>query len=205
MGCGVGIVATKVNCTEITELLYFLTGYGITNIRIRPVIHQGRGSINCSQLAMTDSQYQKLIEDIYKEGFSSHSHFLKVERFADIIKAPVNNAKGCPAGWRMISISSTGDVFPCIAGHIPSLKLGSVREHSLETVWASHNVWQSFNVNASLHCSTCEWRNFCGGGCKVSAYVQWGSIRGGDPLCKAFKNLYYYTLMRESSYVHNQD
>ena len=204
----VGIVATRINCTEIAALLHFLTEYDITKVRIRPVIPQGRGSANRLQLVMTNTQYQELIQSIYEEGFSSNPYFLKTERFTDIVEAPVNNAKGCPAGWRMVSISSTGDVYPCIAGHIPALKLGSLRKHSFENVWMSKSSikWRSFDVNTSSHCRTCEWRNFCGGGCKVSAFLHCGDISGGDPYCKAFKNLYYYTFMRGISRdVQNRD
>jgi len=195
----VGIVATKVNLTEILALLHFLTEYGVSNIRIRPVIQQGRGAVNLMQLALSATEYQLLIEDIYQEGFSSNPHFLKVERFADNVEAPINNARGCPAGWRMVSISCTGEVYPCIAGHMPEFNLGSLREHSFETIWTSGalKMWRSFDINTSSHCGRCEWRNFCGGGCKVDAFLHCGCIDGGDPYCEAFKNLYYCTLMRE--------
>ena len=50
-------------------------------------------------------------------------------------------------------------------------------------------------MNCSVHCKECEWRDFCGGGCKINAYLHSSLIEGGDFYCKAIKNLYYYTLM----------
>ena len=195
----IGIVVTRINCTEILQLLQFLTDLGITDIRMRPVIHQGRGHVNRSQLSISVEEYQLLVKHIYEEGFSSNPGLLKVERFAESIQAPTNNARGCPAGWRTVSVSSTGGVYPCIAGHISVLSMGSIRERSFADLWESDlaSKWRSFDVNSSVHCKVCEWRNFCGGGCKISAYLHSGQIGGGDSYCKAIKNLYYYTLMQE--------
>jgi radical SAM protein with 4Fe4S-binding SPASM domain len=194
----VGIVATGINSKEILPLLDFLIEQGISSVRMRPIIHQGRGALHSGDLAISCEQYHSLIETIYERGFSSNPSFLQVERFAGSIETPANNALGCPAGQRMLSISSTGDVYPCIAGHMPGFCFGSIREASLGMLMRSEGLrpWRSFNVNVSLHCKGCEWRNFCGGGCKVSAFLHTGSIEGGDPLCEAFKSLYHDTLMR---------
>ncbi len=197
----VAVVATRANSEEIPALLEFLAEYGITSMQIRPLMPRGRGSLNL-RLAMTSREYELLITRIYEMGYSSRTDFLKVERFVANIRAPTKNARGCSAGWGAVSIASTGEVYPCVAAHIPSLRLGSIREQPFKAIWMnSHNldVWRSFDVNVSSHCRSCEWRNLCGGGCKVNAFLLSGTVDGGDQCCEAFKNLYHYTLLREAA------
>lgn len=197
----VNITATKANYAEIPELLDFLIEMGVTALRVRPVMYQGRGSTNKSQLGITSADYELLVKRIYERGYSSHPDLLKVERFADNIRAPVNNRRGCVAGWCTVSISAMGEVYPCVAGHISSLQLGSIRQQPFRAIWnnaAQLSEWRSFDVNTSSHCSNCEWRNFCGGGCKLNAFLRCGKIDGGDQHCEAFKNLYSYTLLQEA-------
>ena len=199
---GVAIVATNLNYAEIPVLVQFLLDLNITRIQIRPLIYRGRGAVNRSRLAMTCKEYQSLIECIYEKGFSSHPDLLNVERFAQSIQTPANNARGCSAGWRMVSISTTGEVYPCIAAHIPEFLFGSIREKSFEDIWKNSkelDVWRTFDVNMSAHCGTCDWRNFCGGGCKLSAFLRCNQITAGDQYCEALKNLYHFTLLREAT------
>jgi len=119
----VAIVATKINLKEIPSLIRFLLDHDIINIQIRPVIYQGRCSGNQPQVAMTGAEYESLITSLYEEGYSSDPHLLKTERFADDIKTPTKNARGCSAGRYSVSIAATGEVYPCIAGHIPQFRL----------------------------------------------------------------------------------
>lgn len=197
----VAIVATRLNLGEIPELLQFLREKGITQMQVRPVMYRGRGSANQPQLALRNNEYESLITRIYEEGYGSNPDLLNTERFAGDIKTPTRNARGCFAGWYAVSIAATGEVYPCIAGHIPEFESGSIRAQPFETIWKNTErlrKWRSFDVNMSPHCGSCEWRNFCGGGCKVNAFLQHGEIDGGDYYCEAFKSLYRYTLLQEA-------
>ena len=103
---------------------------------------------------------------------------------------------GCGAGRCYCAIEPNGDVTPCV--YMPSLKVGSLREASFESVW-NNALFDllSDRTDRGGHCRVCTYGTYCGG-CRARAYAYTGDLRSGDPGCQFNKKL-WDQLAEESS------
>ncbi|MBT9140838.1 MAG: putative mycofactocin radical SAM maturase MftC [Dehalococcoidia bacterium] len=96
---------------------------------------------------------------------------------------------GCHAGITSCAISPDGSVFPCgtVSARIPGLFCGNVRERSFLEIWEDSEMFKklrSLELNKLKgHCSKCQFKELCGGGCRARAYVLKGGLDEVDPIC----------------------
>jgi radical SAM protein with 4Fe4S-binding SPASM domain len=96
--------------------------------------------------------------------------------------------------WRMrrgrcyCATQPNGDVTPCV--YIPSLKVGNLRQQSLEQIWEC----ELFRVlsdpeDRRYHCRVCGDRAYRGG-CRALSLAYTSDIRAGDPGCERNRDLW---------------
>jgi radical SAM protein with 4Fe4S-binding SPASM domain len=81
-------------------------------------------------------------------------------------------------------ITPAGDVYPCMLTKYEPLKLGNIRESTLQEIWKNSELLQelySLNVHEVEPCRTCKNRLFCGGGCRGHAFAYHRTIYANDP------------------------
>lgn len=80
-------------------------------------------------------------------------------------------------------IAPNGDVYPCMFTKYENLKLGNVREKSIQSIYKESDLLRelfSLNVDKINTCRTCWNRYYCGGGCRGCAYAFHGSLYEND-------------------------
>jgi radical SAM protein with 4Fe4S-binding SPASM domain len=123
---------------------------------------------------------------------------IKVDNWENF-KARVRGGKGikvdgCHAGYSSLCIDSNGDVYPC-----PSLngnrrfRIGSLND-GLKRVWLESmgdEELRGVSVIDIEGCRKCEFRFFCGGGCRCQAYYggEKPDILAKDPYCRVIKDM----------------
>ncbi|MBU6999383.1 MAG: radical SAM protein [Theionarchaea archaeon] len=81
-------------------------------------------------------------------------------------------------------ITPAGDVYPCMLTKYESLRLGNIRESTLQEIWKHSEVLQelySLDVHKVEPCKTCKHRYFCGGGCRGHAFAYHETLYKKDP------------------------
>ena len=81
-------------------------------------------------------------------------------------------------------ITPVGDIYPCMLTKFDALKLGNIRETTLKAIWQHSPLLRelfSCSVYKLEPCKTCEYKLFCGGGCRGSAFAYHGTIYKNDP------------------------
>ncbi len=105
---------------------------------------------------------------------------IEISCLLDIDKAHAGSLT-CNAGRVLCAVSPYGDLFPCV---LMPLKLGNLRENSLDKIWNSrNNTLNSLRsiVDSDLRtCSVCEVASFCLR-CPGVAYTETGDVRGASP------------------------
>lgn len=100
----------------------------------------------------------------------------------------------CGAGKTMISVGTDGNVYPCHMLMYEEFCLGNVRKNSLKYILEhSHKLTTFRNLNVdklSGNCTECQFRYFCGGGCRARSYMKYGNIVAQDPYCELFRDYY---------------
>jgi radical SAM protein with 4Fe4S-binding SPASM domain len=99
---------------------------------------------------------------------------------------------GCHAGYSSLCVDSNGDLYPCPAlNGDGQLKLGNVVD-GLRSVWMGSDAkMQDISVIDLEGCRACEFRYFCGGGCRCQAYCSSDKkdLKGKDPYCSVIKGM----------------
>lgn len=100
----------------------------------------------------------------------------------------------CVAGKELVSISSTGDIYPCHALQQTHLKMGNALTDDISTI-VNKEVFNKqaisgIEVDQISGCGDCEYKYICGGGCRYRGYAYTNSLTGKDPLCNLFKTEY---------------
>ncbi len=121
-------------------------------------------------LAITQDQYEKLLDGPYKEYFNH--------------KNP-DKALMCGCAKTVIGIGHRGDVYPCIGSPIPA---GNIHSLSLVKIWNDSPVFKRIRDLQDTDfkkCQDCELITDCSRS-SGSAYINTGEYTGCDPLAKEF-------------------
>ena len=89
-------------------------------------------------------------------------------------------------GRRAISIYPDGSVKPC--QFIDTVTIGNLRRQSLKEILSPTNealkpFLEPYKYLRGPNCSTCPYKQYCGGGSRGRAEVFYGDFWGDDPLC----------------------
>jgi len=99
----------------------------------------------------------------------------------------------CGAGSTVISVAADGSVFPCHMLHDPKFLIGNVFEDKLETLVCNSSVIKELTgiyVDDYKECSKCEYKYFCGGGCRARSFYKTGEINHKDSYCEMSRKFY---------------
>lgn len=92
----------------------------------------------------------------------------------------------CSIGDGSLSISATGDIYPCQLLHDHSLKAGNVRDDDVVNIIHSSKILDTLaamTVDTIEGCNTCAFRYFCGGACRARAFYETGQLGHSSPFC----------------------
>ena len=114
-----------------------------------------------------------------EEVFNIKMALSDVER----IETGVSPRNRCNAG-ETIYIASNGDIYPCLYLNFPEFKVGNIRENTLWEIYETDLMQQilELTVKDIEGCKECEFRYYCGGGCRGLAYSAGRSLFGIDPV-----------------------
>ena len=93
----------------------------------------------------------------------------------------------CAIGGSEISISPTGDVYPCQLLHYPEFLIGNIHDVSISDLLSSSPVIERCShlvVDKIDGCSTCFLRYVCGGACRARAYHECKNIFTSGTFCE---------------------
>lgn len=177
------IALSTYNVGEIVDLRRHLLEEGFNDCQLMPVFATGR-NLQCSSI--TPEEYEKVLREILilEEKYRAKSHI-----------AGKKKTINCGVGTYSLVIKSNGDVVPCPAFGRKVL-LGNVRDQSLKSIWNDSPVLNQLRtLDAQNHpvCGTCEFLEYCRGGCIANVCLATGTIDVHD--------LYTCAFVKASRYV----
>ena len=108
-------------------------------------------------------------------------------------RAKGNKNVNCGMGDAEISISHTGNVYPCHLLHIPQFLAGNVKEQSSESIYQTSDMLiacRKLTVLEINGCKKCEIRFICGGACRARAFFEKNRIDVSDDFCEYEKQAF---------------
>ncbi len=111
----------------------------------------------------------------------------------------------CAIADAEISISATGDVYPCQLLHYREFLAGNIYEQDIRDIYYNSPVLEScrrLTVDNLEGCKTCFLRYVCGGACRARAYHECGDIHSSSDFCDYEKRAFVDGIF--SLYSHNR-
>ena len=171
----IAMTVTKNNMFDIENMTKL---YG-SKLNFQPLFKAGRGE-NKFDIGLTGKEYYDAmnnIENVAPMGNIAHS----LERIRG------RGVKKCALADREISISETGDVYPCQLLHADELIAGNIYKQSLHDIYFNSDILKQMrlvNVNSIDECSKCPIKLVCAGGCRARDYHESGSIDSVGEFCE---------------------
>ena len=124
----------------------------------------------------------------YYDAMCQNANINPFSDISNIIKAHKKNRSivKCAMGDGELSISCTGDVYPCQLLHAEGFCLGNVHSQSLQSIYNSmENEYFKFHtVDKIEKCKDCDFRYLCGGACQARHFSETGTIDKSGDFCK---------------------
>ena len=179
----VSMTVTKKNMNNIEAMV---NKFG-SMLLFAPLFKAGRAK-KIKNLAITGKEYYYALSSV--NGVNPLSYLC-----SSLIKAKEKRIMKCAIGDAEISISDTGDVYPCHLLHIPQFLAGNVKEQSLDSIYQTSDVLKACRRLTVLEingCKKCDIKFICGGACRARAFFEKDKIDVSDNFCeyekKAFIN-----------------
>jgi radical SAM protein with 4Fe4S-binding SPASM domain len=141
---------------------------------------------------------EKVIEVVRAAGGVAREVGVVIDNL-EALRSRVNSPRGVKRDLSNACVSSVcvysdGNVYPSAAtANIPELRLGSVLDSDLETVWRESEVAKTFRAATVAEkeiCRTCPLKFLCGGGDVEHSYFYGGSVMAHDPYCELHKAMF---------------
>ena len=172
------IVAMTVTRTNRSDIPNMVSRFG-SRLALQPLFKAGRGQ-DKDDLSLTGLEYYEALASV--DGVAPMG---MIANTLESIRG--RGVKRCALAEREISISETGDVYPCQLLHAEEFKAGNIREISLAEIYYESPVFnrlRGITVDTLGKCSTCQLRYICGGACRARDFYEVGSIEEVGEFCE---------------------
>ena len=92
----------------------------------------------------------------------------------------------CALGDAEISISCSGDVYPCQLLHHDEFKIGNIKISSFDSIYNSAQAekFKCHTVEQIPKCKACDLKFLCGGSCQARHFSETGSLNVAGDFCE---------------------
>jgi radical SAM protein with 4Fe4S-binding SPASM domain len=177
----ISMTVTKRNISDIENMA---NKFG-SILSFAPPFRAGRARA-MRNLAIKGKEYYEALSSV--SGVNPMSYLC-----SSLERAKENKNVNCGMGDAEISISHTGDVYPCHLLHLPEFLAGNVKEQSLESIYRTSDLLTScrkLTVSETKGCKKCDIRFICGGACRARAYYEKNRIDTSDDFCEYEKQAF---------------
>ncbi|MBA3045933.1 MAG: radical SAM protein [Euryarchaeota archaeon] len=193
----ISAVVSKHNLDSIYHVVDVAVELGIEHIKTGIFLPFGKGAEE-KALALTESEFGEFWHKMQKSMQEKLSKGQNVQVANDINKVsflqPIYYSKhSCGAAIGALSVDADGSVYPCQSAHLPEFLAGNVREMPLEKIWRDSEVfriWCEATIDDIKECEPCDWRRYCGGGCRMQVYAFTGRLDKPVMFCSFLKDFF---------------
>lgn len=200
---GLSLTPLPENYEQIPELYQISSRLKIDYVQITKPKIPGKSN-NDFAIELTSNEYfQKVLEKYDRYLFNmasikrevkslkqySHAFNVDIDTEFDPANALLKLVKmeRCGAGTMTICINQNGETYPCAALCSKVESFGNVENNSLKSITEKMklSMEEIFSVDRDSECRECDFKYFCGGGCRANS-----DLSSRDILCKTLKERY---------------
>lgn len=146
----------------------------------QPLFPMGRARNSNSQLALSGKEYYETLATC--ENINPFSSIAEVVSRAKNLQSITK----CAIGDGELSISCTGDVYPCQLLHNERFLLGNIKKQNLIDIYngKDNEQFKHSTVEENIKCRQCDFKYLCGGACQARHFSETGSIHEAGEFCE---------------------
>lgn len=173
---------------------------GFSHLGFAKFYATGRGQEHGEELDIPEEEFFDLMMQQPMDTVCVDEEKRAAEEEGDLTSLlPTRTAYGmrkinCGFGSGTFSIDADGNVYPCHWLHSEEWKAGNLYEQGLAQIYHGSEVFQrcrSIRVDHDIAgCRSCEFKYFCGGGCRARAMSKGGGLDTCDPGCSWISRYY---------------
>ncbi|MBW2064930.1 MAG: PqqD family peptide modification chaperone [Deltaproteobacteria bacterium] len=196
----ISCTATRLNYDRIPDMVSFAYNQGWSFFLSR-LVPTGRGR---EEHYLNPSEYDALVRKCRQaytkitetKGFPVFPFFFQAACMPYSRVLLKTKHSNCGIGKSVISISPSGDFYPCPLMHTSEYRTGSLRDAPFaELLERTRRVLDFISVEKLGECRTCHIKRICGGGCRALALHLGQGLMGQDPYCsvtrRAIENAFW--------------
>lgn len=178
------------NIDQLEEYFDFALEKNINKVRLISLMNMGR-AVNNFEIFPLDEFVDRIYllmkkrPDIIK--LLDETSFMGLVMCAKFSQKMIS----CGAGIITVTISPSGDIYPCLNLYSNEFKISNIFDTDYEEKFYSSTIRKMFhdiNISSSNeHCNMCELRYFCGGKCRGETYQELKDIFAPYPQCDSWK------------------
>ena len=172
------MVVTKNNCEDISAMSKKWGG----RLIFQPLFPLGNAKEN-KNLYLSGKEYFEILKSAGVVPYMDLRNMIKSH-------TENKNVLKCALGDAEVSISSSGDVYPCQLLHYDVFKVGNLKENSFDDIYNSDRL-QKFKMHTTdciEKCKDCDFKLLCGGACQARHFSETGSIDVAGNFCEYEQN-----------------
>jgi len=150
-----------------------------SRLTFAPLFVAGRAKLN-KELPITGKEYYEALSSV--NGVKPLSYLC-----SSLASSKQKRIMKCAIGDGEISISETGDVYPCQLLHFPQFCAGNIRERSLKSIYETSDklkACKELTVLKVAGCKKCDIRFICGGACRARAFYEENRLDVSGKFCE---------------------
>ena len=191
----IGSVILK-DAKDYDEIINYCDKKGVSLFALMLLIEAGRakdmigpaGKELCEILDKLFKNYEKLNNTI---EFSSNTTLPPALVPFFMREKGVHKKFACCSFPYILGIEANGDVAPCDGFFaFPEMIVGNIYDNSLEYIWENSPILKEIRKinyqDLKGVCSKCKYAEYCGGGCRASAYNKYRDLTMPDPACQQY-------------------
>ena len=171
-------VAMTVHRGNVDDIDVMTRRFG-ARLTFQPLFQAGRGA-DKNELALTGNEYY--------DALAATDNVAPMAAIGAVLEnLRGRGAKRCALAGAEISISETGEVYPCQLLSSPEFAAGNVHETPLAEIYFDSAVLakaRSISVDTLEKCRECPIRLLCAGGCRARDFCEIGSIEEVGNFCE---------------------
>ncbi len=199
-------VVNRHNWKTLDDLVPLMKRYGVRTVTCNPLFFGGR-AMEARDLGIRGAEYfegmRKLLDALIAYNRSGQDKLYELNmsflarNLTNLDYTYMCLASPCGAGMATLSVSPNGDVYPCDEfTNVKGFLCGNINEEPLERILQKPAMQQVSLVTVEnlVRCHDCDWKRFCGGGCRSKNFHFSGALDGPNPLCDYYKKMIPYMI-----------
>ncbi len=176
------MTVNKLNISDVENMAQKYKG----SLNFAPLFPAGNAKNDKDDISITGKQYYQALKQA--SGVNPLGY---CESTLD--EALICRRCKCAIGGAELSISASGDVYPCQLLHYPEFLIGNIHERKVSEMVSSSPVIErcaKMTVDNIEGCSTCAIKYICGGACRARSFHEGGDIMSSSPFCEYEKEAF---------------